>query len=79
MPHFHILGGEPEPGRAAAVVVEHFELILRDGKSLGGVGLERPEWPLTVLIDRDGKQLRVIEVIDRDGPNARRILVVEPA
>jgi hypothetical protein len=81
MPYLYVVGGEHEPDDPdrAASTVERFELVTRDGTSLGGVGLTRPDWPLGAAIDRDGERFRVVEIIQPESGALPRILVVEPA
>jgi hypothetical protein len=80
MPHLYVIDGEHEPRRATAAgsIIERFELVTRDGSSLGGVGLARPDWPLGAIIERDGAKLRVVEIKQSNSAQEPRILVVEP-
>ena len=80
MPHFHIVGDdEGRPRAEAKPVLERFELVTRDGSSLGGVGLARPDWPLGTIIDRDGQRFRVVEIIQATSSGEPGVLLVEPA
>jgi hypothetical protein len=80
MPYLYVVGGEQEPHGpgGAGSVLERFDLVTRDGDSLGGVGLARPDWPIGMTIDRDGERLRVVEIIQPESHGEPRILVVEP-
>jgi hypothetical protein len=80
MPHLYVIDGEQEPRRSIAAdsILERFKLVTSDGSSLGEVGLARLDWPLGVIIDRDGRKLRVVEINQPDAPREPRILVVEP-